>query len=158
MNKKTVRLNEADLMKMIKESTKKYLNEEEELENNNDGTEGVDFLSRLEGYHQALKMMHWSTDNHSKHLLTDDIDKSILEFEDEVAENLMGITGTKISSGLETNKPSTKDLKELLSELERDVLEFIGEYEGDKSNRGLINICDDFLSQVNKYKYLETLS
>ncbi len=158
MNKKTVRLNEADLMKMIKESTKKYLNEEEELENNNDGTEGVDFLSRLEGYHQALKMMHWSTDNHSKHLLTDDIDKSILEFEDEVAENLMGITGTKISEGLKGDKPDVKDLKELLSSLEQDVLGFINEYEGERSNRGLINICDDFLSEVNKYKYLETLS
>lgn len=157
MNKKTVRLNEADLMKMIKESAQKYLNEEEELEDANDGVKGVDFLSRLEGYHIKLKLIHWSTNSDSEHSLTDEIDKCVLGFEDEVAEILMGITGTKISSGLDADKPNTKDLKELLSELERDVLEFIDEYEGEKSNRGLIKVCDDFLSEIKKFKFKETL-
>ena len=46
----------------------------------------LELLCSLEGYHQALKMLHWSTDNHSKHLLTDEIDGGVLGFEDELAE------------------------------------------------------------------------
>ena len=45
----------------------------------------IDFLCTLEGYHQTLKMLHWSTSNYSQHLLCDKMDEEILEFEDSIA-------------------------------------------------------------------------
>ena len=118
----------------------------------------IDFLSSLEGYHQQLKLLHWSTDNHSRHLLTDEVDESVLSFEDAVAENVMGILDEKISEGLKSMLPENKELKGLLNELKDDVLSFESNFEGEKDCKGLVNCCDDFLETVNKYKYLETLS
>lgn len=117
----------------------------------------VDFLSSLEGYHQQLKLIHWSTDNHSKHLLTDELDGCVLGCEDSVAENVMGILGEKISEGLKALLPNNKELKGLLGELEEDVLNFKDDCD-DRKEAGLINILDDMLTSINKYKFLETLS
>lgn len=118
----------------------------------------IDFLSSLEGYHQQLKLLHWSTDNHSKHLLTDEIDGCVLSFEDAVAENVMGILDEKFSEGLKSLLPENKELKSLLNELRDDVLSFEEDFEDEKDCKGLVNCCDDFLENLNKYKYLETLN
>lgn len=116
-------------------------------------------LSCLEGYHQRLKELHWSTDNHSRHILTDDIDKGVLEFEDELAEVVMGKLGEKFGKGdLKTMLPEAEELKGILDELEKDVNDFeesIGEEHG---FGGVYNVVDDFLSSIEKWKYLETLS
>lgn len=118
----------------------------------------VDFLSSLEGYHQQLKLIHWSTTSHATHLLTDDIDGDILECEDAIAENVMGILGENIGEGLKALIPNNKELKGLLGELEDDVLDFKEEIEGDKKCAGLANILDDCLQNINKWKFLETLN
>lgn len=117
----------------------------------------INFLGNLEGYHAQLKLIHWSTDNHSKHLLTDELDDCVLDCEDSVAENVMGILGEKISEGLKTLLPNNKELKGLLSELEEDVLDFKDDCD-DRKEAGLVNILDDMLTNINKYKFLETLS
>ncbi len=78
---------------------------------------GINFLQNCEGYHQALKMVHWSTEKKSEHLLTDDIDSYVLDFEDRIAESIMGILSIRYGSGdLKTLLPSSTDLKSLLKE------------------------------------------
>lgn len=119
----------------------------------------LELLCSLEGYHQALKMMHWSTDNHSKHLLTDEIDGGVLEFEDELAEVVMGTLGEKFGKGdLKTMLPEAEELKGMLDELENDVNKFIDSLGGEHGYGGIYNVTDDFLSKICKWKYLETLS
>lgn len=118
----------------------------------------INFLSCLEGYHQTLKGIHWSTKNHSEHLLVDDIDDSVLGFEDRIAENTMGLFGFRIGVGkLKTLLPQAEVLNSLLNEMKDDVLELKEEIEEDVKNSGLINILDEFLENINKWKYLETL-
>lgn len=116
-------------------------------------------LQCLEGTHQALKEIHWSTDNHSKHILTDDIDKGVLEFEDALAEVVMGKLGEKFGKGdLKTMLPDASDLSGILKELEKDVNEFEESIGGEHGFGGVYNVVDDFLSSINKWQYLETLS
>lgn len=116
-------------------------------------------LSYLEGYHQRLKELHWSTDNHSRHLLTDEIDGGVLGFEDSLAEVVMGKLGEKFGKGdLKTMLPQSEDLKGLLEELEKDVNEFEESLGGEHGFGGIYNVVDDFLSSINKWQYLETLS
>lgn len=116
-------------------------------------------LSCLEGYHQRLKELHWSTDNHSRHILTDDIDKGVLEFEDELAEVVMGKLGEKFGKGdLKTMLPEAEELKGILDELEKDVNDFEESIGGEHGFGGVYNVVDDFLSSIEKWKYLETLS
>lgn len=119
----------------------------------------LELLCSLEGYHQALKMLHWSTDNHSKHLLTDEIDGDVLEFEDELAEVVMGTLGEKFGKGdLKTMLPEAEELKGMLNELEGDINKFIDSIGGEHGYGGIYNVTDDFLSKIYKWKYLETLS
>ena len=116
-------------------------------------------LCALEGYHEILKEIHWSTDNKSKHLLTDEIDGDVLEFEDELAEVVMGKLDEKFGKGdLKALLPEAEELKGILDELEKDVNEFIDSIGGEHGFGGIYNITDDFLSKIYKWKYLETLS
>lgn len=118
-----------------------------------------ELLCSLEGYHQTLKELHWSTDNHPKHLLTDDIDHGVLEFEDGLAEVVMGKLGEKFGKGdLKTMLPEAEELKGILDELESDVNKFVDSLGGEHGYGGIYSVTDDFLSKIYKWKYLETLS
>lgn len=120
----------------------------------------IEFLSALEGYHQMLKTIHWHTTNKSEHLLTDEIDGDVLEFEDSMAEVLMGKYGERFKIGeLKSLLPNSRETKELLKELQKDVKDFRKHYSsGNDEDYGVCNIIDDFLSKVHTWQYLETLS
>lgn len=120
-------------------------------------TKVLDFLCALEGYHQALKMLHWSTTNKAEHLLTDEIDGDILEFEDSLAEATMGCLNIRYGIGdLKTMLPSSKNTTELLSELANDIITLKKEIGDDVKYSGLHNILDDYMSKVNAWNYLRT--
>jgi hypothetical protein len=119
----------------------------------------IEFLSGLEGMHSRLKTLHWSTKNHSEHVLTDDIDSSILEYEDKIAECVMGRLNVRFGVGdLKCLLPDAKTLDSLVNEMLNDVITFKKEVDGDILNTGLINILDEFVSDINKWNYLKTLS
>lgn len=119
----------------------------------------IEFLCGCEGYHQILKMLHWSASSHAQHVLIDEIDGDVLKYEDEIAEVVMGLLNTKFGVGdLKTLLPSGKTLPAVLAEMKKDVIDFktiVGD-EADVS--GLQNVLDDFMSNINKWGYLETLS
>lgn len=119
----------------------------------------IEFLSGLEGMHSRLKTLHWSAKNHSEHVLTDDIDSSILEYEDKIAECVMGRLNVRFGVGdLKCLLPDAKTLDSLVNEMLNDVITFKKEVDGDILNTGLINILDEFVSDINKWNYLKTLS
>lgn len=115
------------------------------------------FLNELEGYHQAFKMVHWSTTNKAEHVLTDELDSCVLSFEDRIAENIMGRLGIRFGVGdLKSLLPNATDVSGLINELEEDVLSFRDAIDT-RENSGIINILDDILENINKCKYLKTL-
>ena len=119
--------------------------------------EVLNFLSALEGYHSTLKMLHWSTERHSEHVLTDDIDSSVLKYEDKISEVAMGALDTRFGIGdLKCMLPQSKDLKSILKELRADVNDFRDTAE-EKGMNGLVNILDDFTEDIDTWEYLRTL-
>ena len=83
---------------------------------------------------------------------------SVLDFEDKMAENIMGYLGEKFRTGeLKTMLPESDTLKTLLDEMENDIISFIEEIGDDKKLDGIVNIIDDFLEDINKWKYLATI-
>lgn len=120
--------------------------------------DSIEFLSILEGNHQLLKGLHWNSGCKAEHLLTDDIDEAILEYEDKIAENVMGNGGFRIGVGeLKTMLPSAKSLTDMLNELESDVKKFKTTLVEDK-HVGIINILDDLLTDINTWRYLKTFN
>lgn len=119
--------------------------------------EVLNFLSALEGYHSTLKMLHWSTERHSEHVLTDDIDSSVLKYEDKISEVAMGALDTRFGIGdLKCMLPQSKDLKSVLKELRADINDFRDTAE-EKGMNGLVNILDDFTEDIDTWEYLRTL-
>lgn len=120
--------------------------------------DSIEFLSILEGNHQLLKGLHWNSGCKAEHLLTDDIDEAILEYEDKIAENVMGNGGFRIGVGeLKTMLPSAKSLTDMLNELELDVKKYKATLVEDK-HAGIINILDDLLTDINTWRYLKTFN
>jgi hypothetical protein len=120
--------------------------------------DSIEFLSILEGNHQLLKGLHWNSGCKAEHLLTDDIDDAILEYEDKIAENVMGNGAFRIGVGeLKTMLPSAKSLTDMLNELESDVKKFKATLVEDK-HAGIINILDDLLTDINTWRYLKTFN
>lgn len=113
----------------------------------------IEFICSLHGYMIRVKEFHWSTDSNAEHLLCDDIEESIHDCEDRLAECMMGILGKKFKVGdLKPLLPNSNEIKKMLRELEIETIDFkkgLDEYK----EGGLINICDDILECVNKYKY-----
>lgn len=117
----------------------------------------IDFLSTLEGYHEALKMIHWSTNIKSEHLLTDDIDKAVLDYEDKIAEVTMGCLNTRYGHGeLKCLLPEAKTTESLLKEMKADVSSYRSELGDSVDNAGIVNIIDDFITDINTWQYLIT--
>lgn len=118
----------------------------------------IEFLCMLEGYHSQLKMLHWSANHNSLHVLCDDIDKEVLEVEDEIAECVMGMLDIKFGIGdLKTMLPNAKTLDALLKEMKTDLIEFKNFVGDDAECAGLQNILDDYMQNINKWNYLRTL-
>lgn len=116
----------------------------------------MEYICDLHGYLIRLKEIHWSTSLNSEHLLCDDIMDSIWENEDRLAESAMGVYGQKIKIGELTPYLSETDkLIPLLSEMEEETIELKKEL--NKPNEyGLVNVLDDILTDIGKFKYRAT--
>lgn len=116
----------------------------------------IDFICSMHGYMIRVKEIHWNTDNNAEHLLCDEIESSIHDCEDRLAECMMGITDKKFKVGdLKPMLPNNTDLKKMLQEFEGETIDFkksMDEYK----EAGLVNICDDILECINKFKYRTT--
>lgn len=119
----------------------------------------IEFLSSCEGYHQRAKELHWDAQKNSRHTLLDEIDSTVLDYQDKVAESVMGILNIRFGVGdLKTLVPDAKSLDTIIDEMLSDVINFKKEVEGEIKNSGLVNILDDFITDLNRFNYLKTLS
>jgi DNA-binding ferritin-like protein len=123
----------------------------------------IEFLSILDGYHQICKGLHWGAVKHAEHILTDEIDGSVLEYQDKIAEIVMGMiisdNGEKFKVGeLKSLTSNAKDCMSMLKEMEDDVIEYKGQIGDEAKMQAIHNVLDDMLSDINKWKYLSTFA
>lgn len=118
----------------------------------------LNYIKFLEGSRIRLRELHWSTENKSEHLLTDELMEEVESFEDGFAEETMGILGVRIQVGdITPNISDKKTTREVLDDLIDSTLIIRASYEDDVRYSGIVSLIDDFLHFLNKGKYLETL-
>lgn len=116
----------------------------------------IDFICNLHGYLIRVKEIHWNTSNDAEHRLCDSIESDIHSCEDRYAEVAMGEDGEHFKIGdLKPMLPNAHQLIPMLKELEGEAREMKKKLSEDK-DAGLINILDDLIECVNKYKYRAT--
>jgi len=122
-------------------------------------TEAVlDFIKYIEGVRIRLREMHWATEVHAQHTLTDSIISTLEDTEDNIAEDLMGVCGFRIKVGavvpLMTNQV---ELESLLDELHEKVSQLTAALEnGGDTYGGIVNVLEDLMHQIGKWRYLAT--
>ena len=117
------------------------------------------FLSRLEGYSTRIKECHWSAEHMATHKLCDDVRESLINYEDQIAEDFQGIIGFRIKVGsLKPVMPESNNIKDLLNELYKNVSDLydILSARQNKLFNGIINILDDMIHTINTFAYLST--
>ena len=88
--------------------------------------------------------------------LIDEINEDLLEYVDDITENIMGINDSHVGYNIiNPNIPNTTDPKKILK-----VLAAKAEYlkSGMTAGRyaGIVNILDDFAQTMNRYIYLSS--
>ena len=117
----------------------------------------LDFIKYIEGVRIRLKEFHWVAERNSKHLLNDDISSSLEEFEDNIAEDLMGVCGFRIQVGaIVPTMTNQVELSALLCELHEAVVQLCACLENDKLYIGIVNELEDMTHKIGQWKYLAT--
>lgn len=117
----------------------------------------IGLIKRLEGYCLRLKEFHWSANHKSLHELTDTVISSLCEFEDEIAEECMGLSKNKFKvETFESILPDATTPGTLLNVIYDDILNVRNSVDELKKAPGFVSTCDDMLKSISKYSYLET--
>lgn len=119
--------------------------------------ESFEFLMKLMGYKNQLRMNHWQTFTYSEHKMTDDLMEEIDEKVDEIGETLMGTFGRPNVESF-TNKICNIDLvdtKYIIENIDEYLCKLIKLYK-DTSYEGIISLLGDFSADIKKFKYLVT--
>lgn len=118
--------------------------------------EYIEFICSIHGYLIRIKEIHWNTTSNAEHLLCDEIQDDLMDYEDKFAECCMGIENKHFQIGkLLPMLPNSESLLPLLKELEKDILE-LKKKMNDTTESGIVNILDELMQIVNKYKYRST--
>lgn len=118
--------------------------------------EYIDFICSIHGFLIRVKEIHWNTTSNAEHELCDEIQDDFMECEDDFTECCMGIEGKHFQIGkLLPLLPNSESLVPLLKEFEKDILSMKKKC-NDTTESGLLNVLDDMMQCVNKYKYRAT--
>ncbi len=119
-----------------------------------------DTLISLMSFQQQVRIFHWQTTKFSRHKAYDEVYESLDGFIDEIAEICMGKYGRiEVPDGcsIELKNMSDVSLNDFLNDF-CDFLIGLADVFDPKKDSDVLNIRDEILGQINKLKYLLTLS
>jgi hypothetical protein len=117
-----------------------------------------EFLRTLEGYKSKFRELHWNAKLMSDHKLCDQIMSTIIEHQDEIAEEGFTIFGKfNFSEFQPICNCYANNTKEALEELEVLIIDLKAAINSDLQLCSISAILDVFLHDIRKYIYLNTL-
>ena len=129
------------------------------VSNNSLRDDALNYIKDLEGFRIRLREIHWQTERHSEHKLTDDLISTFESHEDEVAEIVMGLLGVRIKVGeVVPNIPQAEDLKGLLEAALNSAVHMKASLASSPGYSALDSLLDDFMQSISKGRYLQTLA
>ena len=115
----------------------------------------VDMFNTLYGAYLSLKKIHFTTTSQAEHLRTDNASGDVVDYADKFMEGCMGLFGRIEQSDIKyVNFGEYKDDKSLYQSLRKKLAEFRKTIENNIAMNGIVNIIDDFATDLNKWIYL----
>lgn len=118
-------------------------------------TEAIDFFNSVSGIYFRMREFHFNTHIEAEHNLTNTLMPSLMDYADSVMENVMGILDSR--PGMDILTPTKCDESSInagLKYLKSEVLKLREQIQDDSNYNGVVNILDDFTTDINKWIYL----
>lgn len=131
---------------------------EPQVDSMGNATKFIDFINRLEGWKTKCKNLHWASFKKNIHTYLDDFLTVLSEYQDGLAEEEMGIYGRMLPNVIVGTASMATNAKEFIDEVRAATLTF---YEGlpqDALHAGIRSECETFIHNINKYRYLFSLT
>lgn len=106
----------------------------------------------------TLKFIHYSTDKNTEHTRMDEFMTTIQEKADKLAECVYGYYGKPEHSSfsLEQGITPNRNPVHMLDIIHDQLVVLREQIIKDKNTDGIISVIDDFMSDINQFKYLCT--
>lgn len=118
----------------------------------------VQFINKLEGWKTKCKNLHWAASENNVHVRLDEFLDIISDYQDTVAEGIMGVLNTHLGPNDVKGDPGTStDAMMLVQEVKNETLNFYANIPQDPIYAGLKSECETFIQNINKYSYLFSL-
>lgn len=118
----------------------------------------INFLNRLEGFKTKCKNLHWAAPKKNVHVYLDEFLDIVSDYQDGLAEGFMGILG-KIQPNVINGTPSEAiNAMEFIEEVRTNTIAFYDRIPKDTIYAGITSECETFIQNINKYKYLFSLT
>lgn len=117
----------------------------------------ISFLSKIEGWKTRCKNLHWAAKRKNIHVYLDDFLKVLSDYQDSIAEDCMGILGKMSPVCIGGVPPMSADPYSFIEEIRQGVLKFYDSVPKDSVYAGIRSETENFIHEVNKYKYLFSL-
>lgn len=118
----------------------------------------IDFISRLEGYKTRCKNLHWAAMKKNIHIYLDDFLSIISDYQDSLAEEIMGICGPLSALDINGTICSAQTAKEFILEVIDNTVDFYKKIPDKPCHAGIKSECETFIHNCWKYKYLFSLT
>lgn len=119
----------------------------------------MNVITPLVQFQQQMRIFHWQTNSFAQHKAFGKIYESLDGFVDEYVETYMGIFGKSKPTTAFTLTLLPLEDESVVTNVLEDFIEYLKEMSFEiEDHSDLLNIRDSILGEVNKLKYLLTLS
>lgn len=119
----------------------------------------VQFINQLEGWKTKCKNLHWAAEKNNIHIRLDEFLKILSDYQDTVAEGIMGVLCTHLGPNDVKGDPGTITCPmEFICNVLDETLKFYQTIPDEPLYAGLKSECETFIFNVNKYSYLFSLT
>ena len=118
----------------------------------------INFLNQLEGWKTKCKNLHWAAPKKNIHVYLDEFLDVLSNYQDGLAEEYQGILGKMQPNAIKGIPSDTLNASDFINEVKYKTLEFYKKLPQDVEYKGIVSECETFIYNINKYKYLFSLT
>ena len=128
------------------------------IDTNNPESLFLNFINKLEGWKTKCKNLHWAAPKKNIHEYLDDFLGVLSDYQDGLAEGYMGILGKMQPNAIKGIASDTLNAMDLINEVIENTVKFYENIPEGTIYKGITSECETFIQNLNKYKYLFSLS
>ena len=118
----------------------------------------INFINKLEGFKTKCKNLHWSAPKKNIHVYLDEFLGVLSDYEDSLAEDIMGVLGSRLSpTSINGTSCSSDNALDFISEVSTATIIFYKKISDNPNYVGIKSETETFIHNIKKYNYLFNL-